>query len=134
VQTAVTQLLAWQYCPVGQSVELMQRTQDPVPRSHNRPSGVQVRSDAHLARQLSATHVLVVSAQSASVKQATQRPAVASHTWVLEQSSELVQGTKGMQARAVQSLFAGQSAALTHSTHWAIDGSQTLPSLQSRLL
>jgi hypothetical protein len=133
VQMALTQALAWQYCPVGQSVELTHRTQEPVPRSQSRPSGVQVRSEAHLVRQVSATQVLAVSAQSASDRQATQRPAAVSHTWVVEQSSEFAHGTKGTQARAVQSLFAGQSAALTHSTHWAIDGSQTLPSAQSRL-
>jgi hypothetical protein len=94
-QTAATQalVLVWQYCPLGQSVESTHRTQDPVATSQSCPSGVQVRSEAHLVRQVSATHVFVVSAQSASMRQATHRPAVLSQTWELEHSSELWQGT-----------------------------------------
>jgi len=79
-QIAVTQLLAWQYCPGGQSVGAMQGTQDPEDRSHSSPSGVQVRSEAHLVRQTLAAHVIVVSAQSASVRQPTHRPAEALQT------------------------------------------------------
>jgi len=79
-QIAVTQLLAWQYCPVGQSLLPTQRTQDPDDRSHSRPSGVQVRSEAHLVRQVFATHVSVVSMQSASARQATHRPAAVLQT------------------------------------------------------
>jgi hypothetical protein len=71
--------------------------------------------------------------QSASERQATQRPAVVSQTWEVLQSSEFVQGVKATQLRATQSLFIGQSALLTQSTHWAMDGSHTLPSEQSRL-
>jgi hypothetical protein len=133
VQIAAWQLLAWQYCPVGQSVEATQRTHEPLVGSHSRPSGVQVRSEAHFVRQVSATQVLVVSAQSASERQSTQRPAVASQTWALEQSSEFVHGVNGTQVRAVQSLLAGQSAAVTQITHWAIEGSQTFPSGHWRL-
>ena len=94
---------------------------------------MQVLSEAHFVRQVSATQVFVVSAQSASVRQSTQRPAAGSQTWALEQSSEFLQGVNGTQVRAVQSLLAGQSAALTHSTHWAINGSQTFPSVHCRL-
>jgi hypothetical protein len=134
VQTALTQALAWQYWPDGQSVEETQRTQDPLVMSHSSPSGVQVRSDAHLVRHMSATQVLVVSMQSASVRQATQRPTVVSQTWDDMQSSEFAHGVNAMQLRATQSLFVGQSAALTHSTHWAMAGSHTLPlAAQSRL-
>src|SRR4029077_20916332 len=131
VQIAVRQAFAWQYCPVGQSVEVWHRTQEPEVRSHSSPSGVQVRSEAHLVRQVSATQVFVVSAQSASVRQATQRPAVVSQTSVVGQSREFLQGTNATHLRAVQSLFAGQSGADTHSTHWAIEGSQTIPRVQS---
>ncbi len=127
VQIAAWQLLAWQYCPVGQSVEVVQRTHEPLVRSQSRPRGVQVRSEAHFVRHMSATQVLVASAQSASARQSTQRPAVASQTWALAQSSEFLHGVNGTQVRAVQSLFAGQSAAVTHITHWAIEGSQNLP-------
>jgi hypothetical protein len=76
---------------------------------------------------------LVASAQSASERQSTQRPAVVSQTWALVQSSEFLHGVKGTQVRAVQSLLAGQSAALTHITHWAIEGSQTFPNGHCRL-
>jgi hypothetical protein len=56
-----------------------------------------------------------------------------SHTCVLTQASEFVHGVNGPQVRAVQSLFAGQSAAVMHATHWAIDGSHTMPSWHWRL-
>jgi hypothetical protein len=133
VQMAAWQVLARQYWPTGQSPAVTHRTQEPVVTSQSRPSGVQVRSDAHFVRHILATQVLVVSAQSASVRQSTQRPAAGSHTWALEHWSELWQGVNGTQARAMQSLLAGQSAALTHATHWAIEGSQTLPDEHWRL-
>src|SRR5499427_8992106 len=79
-QTDFTHSFAWQYWPAGQSAPVTQRTHDPVDRSQSRPSGVQVRSEAHLVRQVLATHVCLGSAQSASARQATQRPAVVSQT------------------------------------------------------
>ena len=133
VQMAAWQVLAWQYCPVGQSVELMQRTHEPLVRSHSRPSGVQVWSEAHFVRQVSATQVLVVSAQSASVTQATQRPTVVSQTSVLEQSSEFVHGRErhaGARGAVVVRRTVGGGDA---STHWAIDGSHTMPTWHCRL-
>src|SRR5215831_1916529 len=105
VQIAATHALAWQYWPVEQSVEVTQRTHEPVVRSQSRPSGVQVRSEAHFVRQVSATQVLVSSMQSASVRHATQRPAVVSQTCDVLQSSEFVQGVNATQLRATQSLF-----------------------------
>jgi hypothetical protein len=131
--TEVWQVLAKQYCRLGQSLETTQRTQDPLARSHSSPSGVHVRSDAHLARQVWATQVLVSSEQSASVRHPTQRPAPVSQTWVVEHSSELWQGVKGTHFRTVHSLLVGQSFVVTHSTHWAIDGSQTFPSEHCKL-
>jgi len=94
---------------------------------------VHVRSETHLVRQAFATHVWFAFAQSASVRQATHRPLVALHTCVCGHSSEFLHGTNGTHFRAVQSLFAGQSAAVMHSTHAAIDESQTIPIAQSRL-
>jgi hypothetical protein len=134
VHTAARHAPPWQYWPVGQSVVLMQRTHDPVERSHSIPSGVQVRSDMHLSSQLLATQVLVVSRQSASVTHATQRPAAVLQTSPLGQSSELLHVVYGTHFRAVQSLLAGQSLAVTQSTHMAIAGSQTCSPWQSRLL
>jgi hypothetical protein len=87
----------------------------------------------HFVRQLFATQVSLVSRQSASARHATQRPVAVLQTWAV-QSSEVVHGVNGTHFLAVQSLFAGQSAAVTQSTHWAIDGSQTCSPLQSRLL
>jgi hypothetical protein len=133
VHTPAWQAFAWQYWPVGQSAERMHRTQDPDDRSQSRPRGVHVRSESHLVRQALATHVWVASAQSASVRQATQRPLVALHTSIGGHSREFLHGTNETHLRAVQSLFAGQSAGVTHSTHAAIDESQTIPAVQSRL-
>jgi hypothetical protein len=112
----------------------MQRTQEPVDVSQSIPSGVQVRSDMHFVRQLFATQVSVASRQSASDRHATQRPVAALQTWAVGQSSELAQVVYGTHFLAVQSLFAGQSLAVTQSTHWAIAGSQTCSPEQSRLL
>jgi len=95
---------------------------------------VQVRSDMHFVWQLFATQVLVVSTQSASVTHATQRPLAVLQTSVLGQPSELVQVVNGTHFRAVQSLLAGQSAAVMQSTHMAMAGSQTMGTTQSRLL
>ena len=94
---------------------------------------MQVRSETHLVRQALATHVCVASPQSASVRQATQRPLAVLHTCAFGQSSEFLQGTNGTHLRPVQSLFAGQSATVMHSTQAAIDESQTIPCAQSRL-
>src|SRR4029077_8219593 len=56
-----------------------------------------------------------------------------SHTSVGGHSREFLHGTNGTHFRAEQSLFAGQSAAVTHATHSAIDGSQSIPIVQSKL-
>src|SRR5262245_45974244 len=112
----------------------MQRTHEPVERSQSSPNGVQVRSDMHLTWQLFATQVLVASRQSASVTHATQRPAAVLQTCPWAQPSELVHVVYGTHLRAVQSLLAGQSLAVTQSTHVAIAGSQTWSPWQSRLL
>jgi hypothetical protein len=134
VQTAAWQLPPWQYLPLPQSADLRHCAQDPLVRSQSIPSGVQVRSESHFVRQTLATHVFVSSAQSASMRQATQRLVAVLQTAFFGQSSEFVQVVYGTQVRAVQSLSAGQSLAVTHPTHWAIEGSQTMSREQSRLL
>ena len=101
--------------------------------SQSMPSGVQVRSDMHFTWQALATQILVASAQSASLTQATHRPLAALQTSVVGQSSELAHVTYGTHFRAVQSFIAGQSFAVTQSTHMAMDGSQTCGTRHSRL-
>jgi len=68
------------------------------------------------------------------MRHATQRLVAVLHTAFFGQSSEFVQVVYGTHVRAVQSFSAGQSLAVTHPTHWAIEGSQTMSREQSRLL
>jgi hypothetical protein len=58
-----------------------------------------------------------LAAQSLSPKHCTQRFVDLSHTSSVLQSVEFWQVTKGTQALAMQSLLAGQSAAVKHAVH-----------------
>lgn len=54
--------------------------------------------------------------QSALLRHSTQRPCPLLQTRLAPQSSELLQGVNATQRWSEQSLFAGQSAAVLHST------------------
>jgi hypothetical protein len=132
--TAAWQVPARQSWPLGQSVDARQLTHEPLVRSQSIPSGTHVLSEAHFVRQTLPTHVLVASRQSASVRQSTQRWVPVLQTCAAGQASELVQVVYGTHFRSTQSLLGGQSLLPAQSTHWKIEGSQTLLSVQSRLL